>query len=169
MENTFKGKTIWAFPDNFNADLIVGSKYIGENDREVLGRVCLTDFDPDFRQKTNPGDLMIAGRNFGYGHPHYQGIISLQQNQISTVIAESFYPLWYRIAVFYAFPVIVCPMITRHAVIGDEIEVNLETGSINNLTTGKNLKGEAVHPFLLEIMKNGGMPKHLSQILSKSK
>lgn len=169
MEKIFRGKNVWAFQDNFNADLIVGSKYISENDREILGKVCLAEYDPDFSQKVTPGDLMIAGKNFGYGHPHYQGIASLQKNRISTVIAESFYPLWYRIAIFYAFPVIVCPKISQQASVGDEIEVNLETGQINNLTREIILQGEPVHPFLMEIMENGGMPGHLKKLFSKPK
>lgn len=169
MEKIFKGKTVWKFDDNYNADLIVGSKYISVNDREILGKVCLADYDPEFAQKVTPGDLMIAGKNFGYGHPHYQGIASLQKNLISTVIAESFYPLWYRIAVFYAFPAIVCPRISEGAAVGDEIRVNIETGEIENISRGTLLQGEPVHPFLLEIMESGGMPGYLKKKFNKSK
>ena len=169
MEKLLKGKTVWKFDDNYNADLIVGSKYISVTDREILGSVCLADYDPEFLKKIAPGDLMVAGKNFGYGHPHYQGIASLQKNRISTVIAESFYPLWYRIAVFYAFPVIVCPGISQGASLGDEIKVNIENGEIENVTRGTLLQGEPVHPFLLEIMESGGMPGYLKKKFSKPK
>ncbi len=167
MERLFKGKTVWQFGDNYNADLIVGSKHIGTTDRDLLGKVCLADYDPEFTAKISPGDLMIAGKNFGYGHPHYQGIISLQMNRISTLIAESFYPLWYRVAVFYAFPAIVCPGISQAAKLGDELAVNVETGKIDNLSTGVSLQGEPVHPSLLEIMEDGGLPAHLKKRAAK--
>jgi 3-isopropylmalate/(R)-2-methylmalate dehydratase small subunit len=163
MERVFKGRTVWQFGDNYNADLIVGSKHISTTDKEVLGKVCLADHDPDFLQKIAPGDLMIAGKNFGYGHPHYQGIISLQRNQISTVIAESFYPLWYRVAVFYAFPAIVCPGISTQAKLGDVLSVDVETGRVENRTTGASLQGEPIHPQLLRIMEDGGLPAHLKK------
>ena len=104
MEEKIQGKTVWKFGDNFNADLIVGSKYIAESNAEVLGEVCLRDFDPEFAKRVQAGDVMIAGKNFGYGHPHQQGIVSLKKVGVAALVAESFYPLWYRMAIFYAFP-----------------------------------------------------------------
>ena len=163
MEKLLKGKTVWKFGDNFNADLIVGSKYIGERDPEILGRVCLAEFDPGFSQRVKPGDLMVAGKNFGYGHPHYQGIASLQKVGISTLLAESFYPLWYRVAMFYAFPVLVCPGITRAADMGHELEIQVETGFVHNKTTGKTIQGEGMHPILLDICESGGLVPHLKK------
>jgi len=161
MEKVLKGRTVWKFADNFNADLIVGSKYIGERDPEILGSVCLAEFDAGFSQKAKPGDLMIAGKNFGYGHPHYQGIISLQKLGISALLAESFYPLWYRIAIFYAFPVLVCPGIDKEADIDHDLEINVATGFIHNKTTGKTIQGKGMPPALMEICESGGMVSHL--------
>ena len=73
----------------------MGSKYIAEKDPEILGEVCLRDYDPEFVNRVQPGDIMIAGKNFGYGHPHQQGIVSLKKKGVAALIAESFYPLWY--------------------------------------------------------------------------
>ena len=140
MEPILEGRNVWQFGDNYNADLIVGSNHITTTDKDLLGKVCLADYDPEFVTKVQPGDLMVAGRNFGYGHPHYQGIISLQRNHISTVIAESFYPMWFRVAVFYAFPALVCPGISNHASLGDRIS-----------------------PVLLAIIEDGGLPAHLKK------
>jgi 3-isopropylmalate/(R)-2-methylmalate dehydratase small subunit len=161
METLLKGKVIWKFGDNFNADLIVGSKYIEERDPEILGKVCLSAFDPDFSKKVTPGDIMIAGKNFGYGHPHYQGIMSLKKVGISVFIAESFYPIWYRIAIFYAFPVIICPGITKKAEVKHDLEVNIINGQIKNLSTGELLVGEGIPPALLEIVQADGLVSHL--------
>ena len=163
MEMLLKGKVIWKFEDNFNADLIVGSKYIRERDPELLGEVCLKNYDPDFSKKVTPGDIMIAGKNFGYGHPHYQGIISLKKAGISVLIAESFYPLWYRIAVFYAFPVIVCKGITQTADINQDLEVDIKSGAIKNLSTGESIAAEGMPPIPLEIVEANGLVSHLKQ------
>lgn len=163
MERILEGRNVWQFGDNYNADLIVGSNHITTTDKELLGKVCLADYDPEFVNRVQPGDLMVAGRNFGYGHPHYQGIISLQRNGISTVIAESFYPMWFRVAVFYAFPAMVCPGISRHASLGDRLRADIVTGRVENLSTGAVLQGEPISPALLSIIDDGGLPAHLKK------
>ncbi|MFC1919559.1 3-isopropylmalate dehydratase [Chloroflexota bacterium] len=163
-----KGQVVWKFEDNFNADLIVGSHNITVSDKEVLGKACLAEFDPEFVKRVNPGDIMVAGKNFGYGHPHYQGIISLKQVGISTLVAESFYPMWYRVAIFYAFPPIVCKGIAESTSLGDQLEADPKTGLVKNLTTGVTLQGEPVPSFLLEIIKAGGFPKYAKAKLETS-
>jgi len=169
MGKVLKGTTVWKFADNFNADLIVGSKYIGERDPEILGSVCLAEFDAGFSKKAKPGDLMIAGKNFGYGHPHYQGIISLQKVGISVLLAESFYPLWYRVAIFYGFPVLVCPGISKKVDKDDEVEIDVKTGLIRNNTADKTIQGDGMHSILFEICESGGLVKHLQKKLSPEK
>ncbi|MFC1980869.1 3-isopropylmalate dehydratase [Chloroflexota bacterium] len=160
---------VWKLEDNFNADLIVGSRNITVSDPEILGKACLTELDPEFPNKVKPGDIMIAGRNFGYGHPHYQGIIALKKVGISALIAESFYPLWYRIAVFYAFPVLICQGISQAASIGEELEVDPKTGFIKNLTRSTELQGEGIPDFLLDIIEAGGFMKYIKAKLETAK
>ena len=161
MEDLIKGKIVWAFDDNFNADLIVGSKYIDERDPDLLGKVCLKDLDPKFVDRVNPGDIMIAGKNFGYGHPHQQGIVSLKKVGISVLIAESFYPLWYRMAIFYAFPIVICPGITQAAKLNDTVEISLSTGAFKNASTGAGISAEPFPPFLMDVVNAGGLIKYL--------
>jgi len=166
MSTQANGTVAWKFGDNFNADNIVGSKYIGERDPDILTKVCLAQYDAEFTQRVKPGDVVVAGKNFGYGHPHQQGIISLLKNGIAALVAESFYPLWYRMAFFYAFPVIVCPNISAHAEMGHVLSVDLATGQIENKTTGKVLQGEPVPAFLMEVVTSGGLIPHLRKQLA---
>ncbi|MBA3028319.1 MAG: 3-isopropylmalate dehydratase [Desulfobacteraceae bacterium] len=163
MEEKIQGKTVWKFGDNFNADLIVGSKYIAESNAEVLGEVCLRDFDPEFAKRVQPGDVMIAGKNFGYGHPHQQGIVSLKKVGVAALVAESFYPLWYRMAIFYAFPIVICPGITQNVNPDDLLEIEFSTGNIVNVTTRQKMKAEPVPTFLMEVLQSGGLIKHLQK------
>ena len=163
MQDKIQGKIVWKFGDNFNADLIVGSKYIAEKNPEILGEVCLRDYDPEFVKRVQPGDIMIAGKNFGYGHPHQQGIVSLKKIGVSVLIAESFYPLWYRMAIFYAFPIIICPGITKNFNVDDQLSVDLSTGKVLSLTTNKNFEAEPMPAFLMEVVAAGGLIKHLQK------
>jgi 3-isopropylmalate/(R)-2-methylmalate dehydratase small subunit len=152
-----RGTVVWKFEDHFNADRIVGSKNIGEKNIDILGQVCMAEFDPDFVKRVRPGDIMIAGRNFGYGHPHQQSIQSLKKVGISCVIAESFYPGWYRMAFFHNLPVMVCSAISKLAEVGQELEVDFITGKIKNFNTGKTIQGEPIPPFLIEVLHAGGL------------
>lgn len=164
-----KGTIVWKFEDHFNADRIVGSKNIGEKNIDMLGQVCLADFDPNFVKRVKRGDVMIAGRNFGYGHPHQQSIQSLKKVGIAAVIAESFYPAWYRMAFFHNLPVLICPDISKQAEVGQELELDLNTGKVRNLTTGKTIQGEPVPAFLLEVLNSGGLVPFLRKQPSPSK
>ncbi len=152
-----KGTVVWKFEDHFNADRIVGSKNIGEKNIDILGKVCLADFDPDFVNRVRRGDIMIAARNFGYGHPHQQSIQSIKKVGISTVIAESFYPAWYRMAFFHNLPVMICPDIVNFADVDHELAVDFASGKIKNLTTGKTIQAEPIPPFLMEVLNSGGL------------
>ena len=164
--NNIKGRIIWKFGDHFNADLIVGSRYIAERDQNVLAKVCLGDYDPEFVQRVKPGDIMIAGRNYGFGHPHQQGLQSLIKIGIAAFVAESFYPNWYRMAISFGFPSIVCPGITAKASVGQELDINFNTGEIKNLATGETIKGEPCPPYILEILEAGGLIQHLLKQLA---
>jgi 3-isopropylmalate dehydratase small subunit len=160
MEKT-QGKVVWKFDPHFNADLIVGSKNIGERNIDVLGKVFMGDFDPGLVNRIQRGDILIAARNFGYGHPHQQSIQSMKKVGISTVIAESFFPAWYRMAFFHALPVMVCPDILKAADVGQELEVDFTTGKIKNVTTSKSVQAEPIPPFLLDVLNAGGVVRWL--------
>ena len=161
MVDILCGNVVWKFGDNFNADLIVGSKYIGERDPGVLAMVCMSEIDPSFPELIRKGDIIIAGKNFGYGHPHYQGIVALQSVGISALVAESFYPLWYRIAVFYAFPVIECENISTKAEIGERLKIDFGRGIIWNFVSKEEFNGKPMPPMLIEIIRSGGLVAYL--------
>jgi 3-isopropylmalate/(R)-2-methylmalate dehydratase small subunit len=164
--DSINGRVIWKFGDHFNADLIVGSKYIAERDPEILGKVCLADYDAEFVRRVKPGDIMIAGRNFGFGHPHQQGLQSLLKVGIAGFVAESYFPNWYRLAVSFGFRALVCPSITKKADVGQELDVNFRSGEITNCTTGVIIKGDPYPPALMEIVDEGGLIQYLIKQLS---
>lgn len=156
-----KGKVIWAFDNHFNADRIVGSKFLGVKDPKILGKAFMAGFDPELSAKMQSGDVMIAGNNFGYGNPHSEAIMSLKQVGISVLIAQSFYPTWYRIAIFNAFAVVSCPRIMSFANLNDELEVDIKAGKIRNISANKITESEPFPEFLVPIMDDGGLVPHL--------
>lgn len=160
MKNVVKGKVLWKFGNDFNADLIVPSEYMLGEDPEVLAKVCLADYDPEFSKRVTPSDILIAGQNFGYGHPHPAGLLAFLGLEIGILIAESFAPAWYRGAISAAFPVLTCPGITKKADVGHQLETNLKTGKVKNLSTGDTINAEPIHPILMEIIDAGGMPAY---------
>jgi 3-isopropylmalate/(R)-2-methylmalate dehydratase small subunit len=86
------GRVAWIFGDNFDVDLVIGLENITETDPHKLARLCMCRYDPKFPQEVRPGDILVAGRNFGYGHPHTQPLIALKTLGVDCIIAESFFP-----------------------------------------------------------------------------
>ena len=157
MDWLAKGKAVWKFADNFNADLIVGSKYMTERNPELLAKAFLSDYEPDYYTKVAKGDIIVAGDNFGFGHPHDQGIIAMEALGISVLVADSFYPAYYRLGIYRGFPLLACPGISDKVKVGDVLEVNIETGLVKNSTGGVTLQGEPMSPVLREIIAAGGL------------
>lgn len=86
------GKVAWIFGDDFDIDLVVGVSNIKSYDPDHLRSVCMTAYDPGFVDRVNQGDIIVGGRNFGYGHPHYPPMIALRNAGIAAIVAESFSP-----------------------------------------------------------------------------
>ena len=96
MNDTYEGKVAWVFPDNFDVDQIMGVQNLREGDLDKLMPACMRSYDPDFASNVAPGDILVAGSNFGYGHPHYQGMALMRKLGIRMMLADSFAPTFYR-------------------------------------------------------------------------
>jgi 3-isopropylmalate/(R)-2-methylmalate dehydratase small subunit len=163
MEFIYRGKVAWKFEDFFSGDLILGDRMgFKEQDPEKLKKYVLTDFDPEFPAKFQKGDLMVAGRYFG-GTRDHGGMAALKALGVSCVVAESWGRPEIRKCMTYAFPVLECPGICELANKGDELIVDLKTGEVRNLTTGKTLKTTPANEIQLEILEAGGFVTYLKQ------
>jgi len=100
----------------------------------------MANVDPDFAKKVKKGDIMVAGTNMGCGHDHFQANLAIKQCGISCVIAESFDRNFFRNSIAVGLPIVELKGINEFAKAGNELEVDLHAGTINNLTTGKKLK-----------------------------
>ena len=125
MLPTIKGRACWIFKDaNFDIDNIVGVQNITLTDIEQMKKVCMTDYDPDFANVVEEGDILIGGENFGYGHPHYVSFKALRALGIKTVIVDSFNPSFYKGEVANGMVLIEAPGISEAVERWDDLSLD---------------------------------------------
>ena len=156
-----KGR-VWKYGDNVNTDVIFPGKYTYSIlEPEDMARHALEDIDPGFAQKVKPGDVIVAGRNFGCGSSREHAVICLMENKVGCVVAESFARIFYRNAINSGFPLLECPGILKKVKTKDELEIDLETGEIKNLTNGETIQGHPLSGLESEITEAGGLLNYL--------
>jgi len=152
------------FGDDIDTDVIIPARYLNTTDPEELAGHCMEAADPDFPNKVQPGDIIIAGKNFGSGSSREHAAIALKAAGVSLVIAKSFARIFYRNAFNTGLPLLECEDAVEAARPGDVFEVELETGRIKNLTTGQEFKAVPIPAFMLRLIKDGGLVEHLKKI-----
>lgn len=162
MENPLKGRVIWIFAeDNFDIDRIIGVANIRETNVEKLINVCMKEFEEDFTSKVKPGDWIVGGNNFGYGHPHKPPMLVLRHLGIKGVIAESFSPGFYRGQIADGVPLIQCKDILKKVKRFDEIEVDWYGNKIHNKSTDETFNFEPLPETDRKIIEVGGHIEYL--------
>jgi 3-isopropylmalate/(R)-2-methylmalate dehydratase small subunit len=151
----FRGR-VWKLGDNIDTDVITPGKYLILSIDE-LKKYVLEPIDPEFPRKVKPGDILVAGKNFGCGSSREQAPAALKALGISVVIAESFARIFFRNAVSLGLPVVICDGISEKVKEGEFLEVNLEIGEIRNLNTGQIIKTKILSKQMVEILKAGGI------------
>lgn len=159
-----EGRAAYIFDEpDFDIDQIVGVKNIKITDVPQLAAVAMTSYDPGFHQAVRPGDLLIGGRNFGYGHPHYPPMIAMRHLGIAGVIAESFSPGYWRGEISMGFPQVTCPEILALADRWDLLRVDWDAGLVRNLTTGAAANFEPLSLADRRMLEAGGLVPYLKQ------
>jgi 3-isopropylmalate/(R)-2-methylmalate dehydratase small subunit len=152
----FKGKT-WKYGNNVNTDEIIPARYLNTSDPKELAKHCMEDIDPEFMNKIKPGDIIVAGNNFGCGSSREHAPVAIKAAKISCVIAKSFARIFYRNSINIGLPILECPEAVAGIANGDELEVELGTGEIKNLSTGKTFQATSFPPFMQALIKSGGL------------
>jgi 3-isopropylmalate dehydratase small subunit len=155
---------VWKLGDNINTDIIIPGRYNVTTDRTQLAKYCLCEVYPEFALNAQPGDILVGGHNFGCGSSREHAPSSILGNNVKVVIARSFARIFYRNAVNIGLPVLVCEEAALHSEAGQELDVNLETGEIRNLTTGQNYQAEPLDPFVARIVAAGGIINYIDQV-----
>lgn len=148
-------RKVWKLGDNINTDVITPSKYLILPLDELKNHV-MEPLDPDFHKKVKPGDVIVAGKNFGWGSSREQAPAALKALGISAIVAEGFARIFFRNAISLGLPVLVCEGISKEVNQGDLLDINLETGLLKNLNTGKVFETSQLSTQMLEMIKAGG-------------
>ncbi len=156
------GRT-WKFGHDVDTDLIIPARYLNTSDPKELAKHCMEDADPTFAGKVKPGDIMIAGKNFGCGSSREHAPIAIKEVGVPIVIAESFARIFYRNAINIGLPIMESPDAAKEIEEGDEVEVDLDSGLITNKTKNKTYQAAAFPPFIQEIINVGGLVNYVKK------
>lgn len=155
MQTKLKGKA-WTYGDNVDTDVIIPARYLNTADPAVMAAHCMEDIDPGFAGGVRKGDVIAAGSNFGCGSSREHAPLAIKSAGVSCVIAPSFARIFYRNAINIGLPILECAEAVRIAK-DDEIEVDLETGKITNVSKGESYTAQPFPDFLTKLIGVGGL------------
>lgn len=154
---------VFKYGDNVDTDVIIPARYLNSFDAQELASHAMVDIDPDFAKKVQPGDMIVANKNFGCGSSREHAPIAIKAAGVSCVIAETFARIFYRNSINIGLPIIECPEASRGIEQGDEVEVDFDSGIIYNRTKGTQFKGQAFPEFMQKIIKAEGLINYINQ------
>ncbi len=157
-----KGR-VFKYGDNVDTDVIIPARYLNIADVKELSRHAMEDIDTEFVKKVQPGDIVVATRNFGCGSSREHAPLVLRENQVSCVIATSFARIFYRNAINIGLPILECEEAANAIQAGDTVSIDFDTGVITNETKGETYQAAAFPPFIQSIVKAGGLLKSLRE------
>jgi 3-isopropylmalate/(R)-2-methylmalate dehydratase small subunit len=159
-----KGK-VWKFGDDVDTDAIIPARYLNTSDPQELAQHCMEDADTAFAERVQPGDIIIAGKNFGCGSSREHAPLAIKAAGASCVIAAGFARIFYRNAFNIGLPILESPEAAQGSQPGDELEVDLDMGEIRNLTRNTMFTSQPIPPFMQELIKDGGLMGHVAKQL----
>ncbi len=146
----------WRFGDSVNTDQIIPGRYNVTTDPADLGRACFIELRPEFHERVAPGDVIVAGSDFGCGSSREHAVIAIQAAGIAAVIAPSYGRIFYRNAINRGLPVLECPDCTG---VEDQAEIHFDPsqGTLRDLGTGRVLRARPLPEFAQRIARHGGV------------
>lgn len=157
-----QGKT-FKYPDNVDTDVIIPARYLNTPDAKELAQHCMEDIDRSFVAKVKPGDVIVAGWNFGCGSSREHAPLVIKTCGTGCVIAKSFARIFYRNAINIGLPILECEQAAEEIQPGDEVQVDFDTGIITDCTTGKSYQAQPFPPFIQNIIRCGGLLTSLKE------
>lgn len=147
---------VWRYGDNVDTDVIIPARNLNTSEPKELAVHCMEDIDTSFASKVRPGDIMVAGRNFGCGSSREHAPVALQASGISCVIAASFARIFYRNAINIGLPLIELPQVEEIKA-DDILSIDVSTGKVENKTSKKSYQAEPLPEFIQKIASAGGL------------
>ena len=154
---------VFKYPDNVDTDVIIPARYLNTPVAEELAKHCMEDIDTEFVNQVQPGDIMVAGWNFGCGSSREHAPLVIKTCKTGCVIAKSFARIFYRNAINIGLPILECSQAAEEIQAGDSVAVDFDTGVITDLTTGKTYQAEPFPEFIQNIIRRGGLLASLKE------
>lgn len=149
------------YADNIDTDVIIPARYLNTPDASELAKHCMEDVDGAFAASVRPGDIVVAGRNFGCGSSREHAPLALKACGVSCVIAASFARIFYRNALNIALPILECAEAAGAIAAGDEVAIDFGAGRIEDITTGAVFSAEPFPPFMQSLIEAGGLAAYM--------
>lgn len=147
---------VWNFGSHVDTDLIIAARYLNTSVPEELAKHVMEDADPEFVKNMSPGDIIVAGENFGCGSSREHAPIALKAAGVAAVIAPTFARIFYRNAFNMGLPIFELPE-SAEIKEGEVVSVDLNAGTITNKTTNKTYDFTPIPPFMQELIAAGGL------------
>lgn len=152
----FRG-TAWRVGDHVDTDVIIPARYLVTIDPKALAAHCFEDLDPTLAGQIQPGDILVAGENFGQGSSREHAPIAIKGLGIACVIARSYARIFYRNAFNIGLPLLECADLHAATASGDRLAVDHETGRIVNETRGMSFQAAPLPEFMRRLVDAGGI------------
>ena len=149
--------------EHIDTDAIIPARFLVTSDAKELGANCMAGLEPDWVKRVKPGDIMVAGRNFGCGSSREHAPLAIKACGVKCVIAPSFARIFYRNAINIGLPILECPAASEAINEGDVVAINFDTGVITDETTGQTFQAAPFPPFIQKIIKAGGLMKSIQE------
>lgn len=149
--------------DHVNTDEIIPARYLNTDNEAELATHCMEDLDADFVKKAKPGDIIVAGDDFGCGSSREHAVWAIRGAKVQTVIAKTFARIFYRNAINCGFYLIELQDVFEKITDGDELQIDYKKGLIKNLTSGIDIPFNPLPDFALEIINDGGLLEHIKK------
>jgi 3-isopropylmalate dehydratase small subunit len=153
---TIRGKA-WTFGADVDTDIIIPARYLTTTDPQELAAHCMEPVSPDFPRLVRPGDVVVAGKNFGCGSSREHAPVALKGCGVAAVVAPTFARIFYRNAFNVGLPAIESAAAAAAIRAGDEVEINLAAGRIENRTQGESYAFLPIPAFMMELVAAGGL------------
>ncbi|MEE8414287.1 MAG: 3-isopropylmalate dehydratase small subunit [Dehalococcoidales bacterium] len=161
-----KGK-VHKYGANIDTDVIIPARYLNLVDPDELAAHCMEDIDAEFLSRVEPGDIMVATTNFGCGSSREHAPIAIKAAGISCIIAKSFARIFFRNAINIGLPLLESEDAVDNIESGDEVEVDLSSGTIKNLKSGKTFTAKLYPEFMGQLIAAGGLIEYTRKRLER--
>jgi len=159
--------TAHTFGRDVDTDVIIPARYLNSSDPAELGVHCMEDIDPDFVRRVQPGDVIVAGENFGCGSSREHAPVAIKAAGVSCVVAASFARIFYRNAINTGLPIVVSREAAAGVRAGDRLRVEPAAGTVVNLTQGTTYAADSFPPFMQELIGHGGLLPYVKARLAQ--